>query len=148
MAITRWAPFSAFTSLEREMQDMLDRFALRPWSGEFAWRPTTDVYRQDGELVVRAEIPGIEPDGLEVEIEGNVLHVTGEKKQEKNVEKEHLYLHESHFGSFRRDVVLPDGVDVDAITATLDNGVLMVRIPVPPEAAEEPPTTKIAVEIA
>ena len=59
MTITRWAPFSAFTSLEREMQDMLDRFALRPWSGEFAWRPTTDVYRQDGDTAAEWRRDGV-----------------------------------------------------------------------------------------
>lgn len=147
MAITRWAPFSAFTSLEREMQDVLDRFELRPWSGDFAWKPSTDIFREGDELVVRAEIPGIDPDeGLTIEIEDNVLRITGDKSVEKEIEKEHLYLHECRFGSFRRDVLLPEGVDIDAITAHVDHGVLTVRIPAPAEQTVQPEIRRIAVE--
>ena len=148
MAITRWAPFSAFTSLEREMQDMMDRFTMRPWTEGFDWKPATDVYRENGDLIVRAELPGIDPEeGLTVEVEGNVLHITGEKRLEREVEEADRYLRESHFGSFRRDVLLPEGVEPDDIVATLEHGVLTVRVPMPTEAAEEPNTTKVEVEV-
>lgn len=148
MAITRWAPFSAFTSLEREMQQMFDRFTTRPWFEGFTWKPSTDVYRDDGELVVRAEIPGIDPEeGLTVEIEGNVLHIIGEKKEEKKIEEDDRYMHECHYGSFRRDVMLPEGITEDDITAGFDNGVLTVRIAVTEEEPAEPEPKAIKIDI-
>lgn len=150
MAITRWAPFSAFTSLEREMQEMFDKFTSRPWFEGFSWKPSTDVYRDEGELVVRAEIPGIDPEkGLKVEVEGNVLHIEGEKKEEKEVEEDNRFVRECHYGSFRRDVLLPEGVTDDDIRATFDNGVLTVRVAVPVEEPEEaaPKAVKIPVAI-
>lgn len=148
MAIRRWAPFSAFTSLEREMQDMLDRFTPRAWSGDFEWRPRTDMYREDGDLVVRAEIPGIDPtEGLNVEVEKNVLHITGEKRTDTEVDDDDRYLRECHYGSFRRDVLLPEGVSADDITATVDHGVLMVRVPLPSEAEEEAQPKAIKVDV-
>lgn len=147
MAITRWAPFSAFTSLEREMQDMLDRFALKPWSGDVDWRPTTDVSREDGDLVVHAELPGIDADDVSVEVQGNVLRISGTKESETRIGDEDRYLRERHFGSFRRDILLPDGVDTDAIEAALDSGVLTVRVHLPEETPEEPAPTTIHVDV-
>lgn len=149
MAITRWTPFSAFTSLEREMQDMLDRFTVRPRPEEFTWKPSTDVYREDGDLVVRAEFPGIDPEeGLDVQVEGNVLHIKGEKKLENEIREDDRYVRECRYGSFRRDVMLPEGVNPDDIAASFANGVLIVRVPVPEEAVEESRAKTITVDIA
>jgi HSP20 family protein len=138
MAIVRWAPFSAFTSVERDLQDMLERFTLRPFAEGFTWRPAADVFRTDGTLVVRAELPGIDPEAeLSIDVESNVLHIKGEKKLEREVDEESRYLRECRYGSFHRDVMLPEGVDAEAITATYDQGVLTVEVPLPVESAEE-----------
>ena len=84
MAISRWAPFSAFTSLEREMQDMMSRFHTRPLVEGFVWRPSTDVYEDDGSLLVRTEIPGIGPSKeLTIEVEENVLHIKGRRQRRR-----------------------------------------------------------------
>ena len=147
MAITRWAPFSAFTSLEREMQDMVDKFALRPWSEDFDWRPSTDVSREDGDLVVHAELPGVAAEDVAVEVEGNVLRITGKRESETKAGDDDRFLRERHFGSFRRDIVLPDGVDPDSIAAALDSGVLTVRVPLPEEVSEEPTSRTIHVDV-
>lgn len=146
MAIMRWAPFSAFASLEREMQDMLDRFGSRPLLEGFEWKPSTDIYREGDKLVVRAEIPGIDPEEeLTVELKDGVLHISGEKKVEKEISEDNRYLKECRYGSFRRQVVLPEGVDPESIHANFDNGILMVTVPVPVEKALEP--SAIAVEV-
>jgi HSP20 family protein len=146
MAITRWAPFSAFTSLEREMQDMMSRFHTRPFLEGFEWRPTTDVYEEEGKLIVRSEIPGMDLEDIEIKVEDNVLHISGEKKLEKEVSEDDRYVRECRFGTFRRDVMLPEGVDVDRIHADYDNGVLMVRVPLPTEVAKPRPV-RIPVEV-
>lgn len=146
MAIVRWAPFSAFTSVERELQDMLDRLSVRPAAESFTWKPATDVYRENGKLVVRAELPGIDPEtGLKIDVEGNVLHIEGERNFEREIDDEHRYLRELRYGSFRRDLMLPDGVDTKAISATYDQGILTVEVPLPAEAVEE--TKKVTVQV-
>jgi HSP20 family protein len=146
MAIVRWAPFSAFTSLQREMQEMLDRFATRPVFEGFDFRPLTDVVREGDELVITAELPGIDPAELDIELEGNVLHIKGEKKVEREVDEHDRYLRECRYGSFRRDVMLPEGVDAQAIKAEYDKGVLTVRMPLPSEIVEE--ERKLAIPIS
>ena len=147
MAIMRWAPFSAFTSLEREMQAMLDHFGTRPWLRDFGWRPHTDVFKEGDTLVIRAEIPGIEPDKeLELDIEGNVLHIKGTKTSESETKSEDRYLRECHYGSFERDVMLPEGITADDVSASYVNGVLIVKVPLPAEELRESDRIKIAVK--
>lgn len=149
MAIVRWAPFSAFTTLQREMQEMLDRVATRPMFEGFEFRPATDMYREDGNLIIHAELPGIDPsEALEIEVEGNVLHIKGEKKVERVVDEEHRYLRECRAGLFRRDVVLPEGVDAASIKAEYEDGVLTLRVPLPSEAIEEPKKISIPISVA
>lgn len=147
MSVVKWAPFSAFTSLERELQSMLDRFTPRPWLEGLGWKPFTDVFREDGDLIVRTELPGIDLDeGLTIDVEDNVLHIRGEKREEKEVKEDDRYMRECQYGTFQRDVVIPDGVDLDMIEATYENGVLMVRVPVPERAVETAPRVKIEVK--
>ncbi len=149
MAITRWAPFSAFTSLEREMADMVSRFHSRPFIEGFEWRPSTDVYEEEGNLLVRTEIPGIDPsEELTIEVEENVLHINGEKTMEKEISEDNRYLRECRYGTFRRDVMLPDGGDADKIRASYDNGVLTVTVPMPDEQIAEPRTVEVEVRTA
>ncbi len=146
MSVVKWAPFRTFTSLERELQSMLDRFSPRPWIEGLGWKPYTDVFREDGELVVRAELPGIDLEtGLTIEVEDNVLHIMGEKKEEREVKEDDRYVRECQYGSFQRDIVLPDGVDLETIKANYEDGVLMVRIPIPESTVEEMPKVKIEV---
>jgi HSP20 family protein len=149
MAIVRWAPFSAFTSLQREMQEMLDRLSTRPFFEGFSFRPTTDIFREGEELIIKAELPGIDPkEELEIDVEGNVLHIRGEKKFEKEIKEEDRFLRECRFGTFSRDVMLPEGVEVDEIDAKYEDGVLTVRVPLPTEVIEEAKKTAIPISVA
>lgn len=145
MSLVRWAPFSAFTSVERQMKAMLDQLPGRGWLEGFDWKPDTDVFREDDTLVIRAELPGIEADDIEVDVEGSVLHVKGEKKVEHEIEEDDRFLRECRYGAFRRDVMLPDGVDPKLVEATFENGVLMIRVPIPMEP-EEPVAMQIEVK--
>ncbi len=147
MAILRWAPFSAFTALERQMREVLDRFETRPSIEGFVWKPATDVYREDGTIIIRSGLPGIDPGEVDIEVEGNLLRISGEKRVARETSEKDRFLRECRYGSYRREVVLPEGVDPDAIVANFDNGVLTVRVPLPVEVAEEAPKKKIAISV-
>ena len=93
--------------------------------------PPNDVVKKEGELVLRADLPGVKPDEIEVEVEDGVLTVSGEH-EEKTEEKEGRYLRrERRFGSFSRSMALPEGVRSEDIEATTSDGVLELKIPVP-----------------
>ncbi len=146
MAIVRWAPFTAFTSLEREIQDMFERFSMRPIVEGMTWKPTADVYRENGTLVVRAELPGIDPaSDLTIDVEDNVLHIKGEKKFEREFEETDRFVRERRYGSFERSLMLPEGVDPAAVTAIYEKGVLIVEVPLPEE--EVTPSEKVIVDV-
>lgn len=145
MQLTRRTPFHAMTALERQLQTMLDQFSGRSRLGDFTWKPTTDVYTEDDTLFIRCELPGIEPSNLTVELEGSVLRIAGEKHEEHEVEEANRYVRERRFGSFQRDIVVPDGVDVEHIDARYAKGILTVSLPIEKAEPEEP--TKISIDI-
>lgn len=145
MSITKWTPFSAFPSFEREMQSLLDRFTSVPWA-DVAWRPTIDVYRDNGNLEIRAEVPGIDiSKDVEVEIERGVLVIRGEKRTAKAIEEDDRFVRESRYGSFERSVMLPPGVDPTLVTAHADKGVLIVTVPLPRATEYEPVHIEVTV---
>jgi len=148
MTIARWPPFSAFTSLEQEMQTLLDRIGARPWLEGFGWKPDADIYREEGTLVVQAELPGLDPDtDLDITVESNVLQIKGEKTESHGVDEADRYVAERRFGLFRRSVMLPEGVDPESVTANYDNGVLTVRVLLPETPSDEEPR-KVHVDVA
>lgn len=131
MSITRWTPFGAFPSFEKEMQSFLDRFTTVPWL-DVAWRPTIDVYKENGDLKVRAEVPGIDvANDVEVEIEDGVLTIKGEKRFAREIEDDDRFVRESRYGSFERSVMLPEGVDPKLVRAHSENGVVIITVPLP-----------------
>jgi HSP20 family protein len=147
MAVTRWTPFSAFTSLEREMQGIVDRLGARSLVEGFAWKPSTDVYEHDDRLVVRVELPGVDPQTeIKVEVKENMLHISGEKRSEKETTEDDHYMRECRYGSYHRDLLLPEGVDPEGVRATYDRGILTVMVPMPSGEVQEPHTTKIDIE--
>lgn len=132
-ALTRWDPF-------REMQtfrEMMDRFFEEPWldtprlwsqrAGEFTL--ALDVAEDDERYIVKASVPGVDPDQIEVTLTDNVLTIKGETKSEKDVEEKNYHLRERRFGRFTRSVTLPMPVDADAVEATHENGVLTLHLP-------------------
>jgi len=104
-----------------------------------------DVFRSDSDLIVRAELPGIDPESdLEITIEDGVLRIAGQRSDETIREDDSFHLRERRFGSFRRELALPDGVDVDAVGASYTDGVLTLTIPIPEEKSE---TRRITVDV-
>lgn len=136
MDLKIWSPFF---DLEKDIRSMWDRFpSMLGEAREWAFRPTTDMTREDGNLVVTAELPGIDPDeDIEITIENDVLVIKGEKSEEKEIGEEDHYLRERHYGSFERRLPLPEGVDPESIEATYDKGVLTVTVPMPEVSVEK-----------
>ncbi len=93
-----------------------------------AWAPSIDVLQREGDLVVRAELPGVEPDEVDITVQNNVLTISGRISEEREEEREGYLIRERRAGFFRRSLQLPQGVDESNITARFDNGVLEVVI--------------------
>jgi len=136
--LTNWTPFGTISTIEREMQDMMDRFfgssrlSERGETTAWVWRPRVDIFRDDKDLVVQAELPGIDPEhDLDITVEGNMLHLKGQRSFDHEIEEGGLYVRERAYGTFQRDVLLPEGIDTDKLDATYENGVLTVRMPLP-----------------
>ncbi|HEC80511.1 MAG: Hsp20/alpha crystallin family protein [Candidatus Coatesbacteria bacterium] len=133
MAIIRWRPLSRdLTLIQREMNRLFDDFfgrgiAEREESDFFS--PAVDLSETDDEFRVRAELPGINQEDMNISLVGNTLVIKGEKKQEKEEEKENYHYVERVYGSFRRDIDLPAEIDADKVEAEFKDGILNITIP-------------------
>lgn len=135
--ITRWEPFAELA----EMRARFDRMFGDLVDGhDREWMPAVDVMRDDGQLVVRAEVPGIKPDEIEIKAEGGMLTISGKHEETKEEKEKDFVRRERRYGAFSRSMPLPEGVDPKDITATTHDGVLELTIPLPEEAATEPVT--------
>ena len=131
----------------RQMTSELDRMFDQPWtlfrwpSADLAtpdapiWAPKVDVMTKDGKLVTRVDLPGMKKEDVLVEVQDGYLMLSGERKKEIKEEKDDVYREEREYGSFFRTVPLPQGVAVDDVKATFNNGVLEVTVPLPVTAA-------------
>ena len=137
MELKLWSPFF---SVEKDMQSLMDRFLGEHKVERFDWRPTTDMYRENGTLVMKAELPGLDPsEDIEIAVEDDLLTVRGQKIAEEEVANKDRFIKERRFGRFERRIPLPDGVKAEDIEAAYDKGVLTVKVPLP---AEEAPVAK------
>ncbi|HUO75157.1 MAG TPA: Hsp20/alpha crystallin family protein [Solirubrobacteraceae bacterium] len=142
-AVTRWDPFTELSELRTRVDRVLGDWGLFG-DGERAWIPAVDVERRDDELIVRADVPGIKPDEVKIEVEDNILTVSG-KHEETKEEKDKQYMRrERRSGSFSRSMALPPGVDPKTIKATTHDGVVEVTIPLPKEQKEKVQITPTA----
>jgi len=148
-------PARRLLSWPEDIERYFDRFMrefpawpLRPWRWRRpimeAWFPDIDVFERDGKIVVRADVPGMKAENIEVSVEGDLLTIKGRREEEKEVKEENYYCSERAFGEFSRTVKLPEGVSTEAIEATCTDGVLEVVIPRP--AAPQAKTIKVQVK--
>jgi HSP20 family protein len=131
--LTRWDPFAELSELRTRFDGMFDQFDGR----ERLWTPAIDLVRDDGNLVLHAELPGIKPEEVKIEIEDDILTISGEHRESKDEKDKHYVRRERHYGSFSRSVALPPGVDAEKIKAKAHGGVVEVTIPLPKEAKKE-----------
>lgn len=131
--LIRWDPFREMTTMRDLMDRAIDEAFFdtpRLWSRQMEGFPLAlDVAEDQESYMVKASIPGVDPNDVEVTLTDNVLTIKGEVKEEKNIEEKNYHLRERRFGSFTRSVTLPLSVDADKVEATHENGVLTLRLP-------------------
>jgi HSP20 family protein len=132
--LTRWEPFPELGEVRRRFNRGFDELADRP---ERVWTPAIDVVREDGRLILRADVPAIRPQAVKVEVEDDILTISGEHQESKEQDDERYVRRERTYGSFSRSLALPAGLDATQITATAKDGVVEVTIPLPEEAKKE-----------
>jgi HSP20 family protein len=144
-AIATTSPFGFVRRFAEEMERLFDDFngnrfpnlfaeEVFPFSKEFenvAWTPKIEVLQHNGDLTVRADLPGLTKDDVKVELTDEALTISGERKEEKEEKREGYYRSERSYGTFYRQIPLPQGVDANKATATFNNGVLEVTVQVP-----------------
>jgi HSP20 family protein len=118
--------------------------APQPSAAPAVWGPALEGYEKDGNIVVRADLPGVDPAQVEVSLDGDTLTISGERKSESESSKNGSHVNEVRYGSFRRSVTVPEGIDPERVTARYTNGVLEVTLPMP--VAAQP--RKVAVQVA
>lgn len=127
------SPFRGFWDVRSELDRMFDEvfggLSRRFGGGDLAeWAPAIDVYSKDGDLVIKAELPGMKPEDVDITLQEGVLTISGERKAEEEREGAGYFVRERRYGSFRRSMRLPEGVDESKIHARFEDGVLEVVV--------------------
>jgi HSP20 family protein len=147
MALSRWEPARELNSLQSEMNRLFNTFFDVPPGGNGAsvrrWVPPMDLVETQDHFVLRADLPGLTEEDVSIELEDNVLTVSGERQAEHEDRKEGYYRVERASGTFSRSLTLPEGIDPEAVQASFEHGVLEVRVPKP----EERKPRKVAISV-
>ncbi len=126
--IMRWPEVPGFGSLQREMDRLFEDFFRR--SGlPMRWGPAVDVVETSGNVIVKVELPGVDPKGVDIAVTGENLTIKGEKREEKEDKGKNFYRIERAYGSFCRTVALPAAVEADKAKADYKDGVLEIKLP-------------------
>ncbi len=130
--LIRWEPAREMMTLREAMDRLFDDAFTRPLSIQDGWSmstPAIDMYQTDNEVVVKASIPGMKADDVQINITGDVLTLKGEFKQEDERKERAWHIREQRFGSFERSVALPTAVKTDKADAVFENGILTITLP-------------------
>jgi HSP20 family protein len=135
MTIVRWEPLRELNSLQSEMNRLFNTAFDSGSSGPALqrWVPPMDLVESGDQFVLRADLPGMSEEDIQIELEDGTLTVSGERKAEHEQREEGFHRVERSFGTFARSLTLPKGIDGDAVSASFDRGVLEIRIPKPEE---------------
>jgi HSP20 family protein len=134
MTIVRWEPLRELGTLQSEMNRLFNTVFDAPGGNGGTlrrWMPAMDLLETGDHFVLRADLPGMSEEDVNIELEDSTLTVSGERKTEHESSEEGYYRVERASGSFHRSLTLPKGVDPESVTASFDRGVLEVRIPKP-----------------
>lgn len=129
--LIRWNPAEELTNWHRDIDELFGRLFQRPEVSVGSWVPRMETCRNDNNYVVKIDLPGVNPNDVHVETEGNLLTISGERKGE---EKGSEY-RETFYGKFERQITLPQGVEADKVTARYEHGVLEIQVPLPAQLA-------------
>jgi len=133
MGISRWEPFKDLLSLQDRMNRLFEETLARGSSLDSdrsgQWSPAVDIMETESELLLKAELPGINLEEIDLQIKDQVLTLRGERRFDHETKKEHYYRIERLYGAFSRSFTLPPTIDPNGIKAVLRDGILEVRIP-------------------
>jgi HSP20 family protein len=134
--LERWDPFRGTASLEGQLNRMFNDLLGRSGqeSNLSAWAPAVDIYETENELTVKADLPDVKPEELDIRVENNILTIRGERKFEKKVDEKNYLRVERAYGSFSRSFSLANTVNPEGIKAGYEHGVLTLMIPKREEA--------------
>jgi HSP20 family protein len=142
MSSSMMSPFSFMRRFMSDMDSLFEDFgfgATMPssvlGSAGGVWAPHVDITTRDNQLLIVADLPGLSQEDVNVTVQEGVLRISGERLDKHEEDRGGIYRRERRYGSFRRDVALPEGVDPESIRASFENGVLEVSMPLPKEAA-------------
>ena len=147
MAIVRWEPIRDLMATQKEF-DRLFREAFTPFYGDGemstrSWAPPVDIYETEDAIVLKAELPGVDPKDVEVKVEDSTLYLKGERKFEREVKDESYHRVERSYGTFARSFSLPSSINADKVKAEFKDGLLTLNLPKREEA--KPKAIKIDV---
>jgi HSP20 family protein len=133
MSIVRYDPFRDLRTLQEEVNRLFSTNLTRSFGdegiGRGAWAPSVDIYENKDQIVLEAELPGMNQDDFDLSIENNIITLRGERKFEKTEETDNYHRVERSYGSFTRSFTLPQSVSAEGATAEYNNGVLRVTLP-------------------
>ena len=128
--ITRWQPYNELVSMRREMDRLFDDFFSNPLSvSEALTQPSIDLLQTDKEIIVKATLPGLDSDDLDIQITGDTLTLRGESKEEEEIKEAKYHLRERRYQAFSRSLRLPTPIVADKAQAEMENGVLTLTLP-------------------
>jgi HSP20 family protein len=158
--LERWRPSRELERFRSEFDDLIERFGFdRDWFGRLPlgreffsdWeampkRPAIETRVEEGKLIVRADLPGIDPKDIDIKVVGEVLTVKGSREEKRETKKADYLRREIRYGAFERSIGLPEGIKAEDLKATYHDGVLELTVPMPKEAI--PKEVKIQIEAA
>jgi len=134
--LVRWEPFNELVSLRDAMDRLFEEGLVRPrtWLAPITESLMMDIYETKDDIVVKAAVPGVKAEDIDISVTGNLLTIKGEFKEEEGVEKANYIRRERRYGSFSRSLTLPSSVDVDKAEAEFTDGILKLTLPKVEEA--------------
>ena|SRR5690348_15443475 len=129
--ITRWGRVPTFNTLQEQMNKLFESSFQNQGdnSAITGWAPSVDIYETENELVLKADLPGINEKDIDIRVENNMLTLRGERQFEKTVKEDNYLRVERNYGSFSRTFGLPNTVNTEGVSAEYKNGVLTVQLP-------------------
>jgi len=145
MTLIRWSPLRDLVGIQSEMNRIVDNFFSNSEHPDQSgtWVPMVDISETDNEIVVSAELPGLQKEDVKIAIQDNVLSLEGEKKQETKEKGKNYYRLERDYGKFQRSFVLPSAVKTDKVKAVFQDGILNITLP----KADEAKPKQIAISV-
>jgi HSP20 family protein len=133
--LARWEPFKDLVSLRSDFDRLFESFfGGIPAVQDNFWAPVVDIVENNGNIEVKAELPGMTKEDIKVTVKDNILSLSGERKQEKETKEKTFHRIERYYGSFCRNIQLPESVEADKVKATYKDGVLNIVLPKPESA--------------